>query len=76
MKEMNKMWINAKNNLQDLLPRGEVDPIPDWVTELVVKPLEDCGLIEKVKTVFFSLSGSVVNPNYHWARQIRSGSIF
>jgi len=39
-----------------------VDPIPDWVTELVVKPLEDCGLIQKVKVVFF-LSGSVVNPN-------------
>ncbi len=51
--ETNKMWIKEKNNWQDLLPRGEVDPIPDWVTELVVKPLEDCGLIQKVKAVFF-----------------------
>jgi hypothetical protein len=50
------MWTNEKNNLQDhLLPRGEVDPIPDWVTELVVKPLEDCGLIQKVKSSFLSL---------------------
>lgn len=30
---------------EKLYPRGEVDPIPDWVTELVIKPVEESGMV-------------------------------
>ncbi|XP_023322781.1 RNA demethylase ALKBH5-like [Eurytemora carolleeae] len=30
-----------------LYPAGEVDPIPDWVQEMVIKPIEDAGIVEK-----------------------------
>ena len=33
--------------MERLYAKGEVDEIPDWVMNLVVKPLEDSGLIEK-----------------------------
>ena len=30
---------------EKLYPRGEVDPIPDWLTELVIRPVEESGLV-------------------------------
>ena len=30
---------------EKLFPKGEVDPIPDWVRELVIKPVEESGLV-------------------------------
>jgi len=32
---------------EKLYPKGEVDPIPDWVHKLVIKPLEEQGIIPK-----------------------------
>ena len=34
-----------------LYPAGEVDPIPDWVQEMVIKPIEDAGIVEKVSSL-------------------------
>lgn len=30
---------------EKLYPRGEVDPIPNWIQELVIKPVEESGLV-------------------------------
>ena len=30
---------------EKLYPRGEVDPIPDWMKELVIRPVEESGLV-------------------------------
>ena len=30
---------------EKLYPRGEVDPIPHWVQELVIRPVEEAGLV-------------------------------
>ena len=32
---------------EKLYPKGEVDPIPDWIYDLVIKPIEDSGMIPK-----------------------------
>jgi len=30
-----------------LYPKGEVDPIPDWIHELVIKPIEESSMVPK-----------------------------
>ena len=30
---------------EKLYPRGEVDPIPEWMKELVIRPVEESGLV-------------------------------
>ena len=40
---------------EKLFPKGEVDTIPDWIKELIIKPLEIDGLIPKVPNVYFFL---------------------
>jgi len=30
---------------EKLYPKGEVDPIPDWIKELVIKPVEESGIV-------------------------------
>eukprot|EP00092_Neocalanus_flemingeri_P018128 GFUD01019620.1.p1 GENE.GFUD01019620.1~~GFUD01019620.1.p1 ORF type:complete len:724 (+),score=240.63 GFUD01019620.1:129-2174(+) len=30
-----------------LYPKGEVDPIPDWIHKLVIKPIEESGMVRK-----------------------------
>jgi len=32
---------------EKLYPKGEVDPIPDWIYKLVIKPIEKSGMIPK-----------------------------
>ena len=34
--------------MERLYPEGFVDPVPQWVKQLVIKPLEDAKIIEKV----------------------------
>ena len=29
-----------------MYPEGEVDPIPEWIQELVIKPAEEMGLVQ------------------------------
>ena len=31
--------------MERLFKHGEVDPIPSWVTRLVIKPLVQCGIV-------------------------------
>ena len=31
---------------EKLYPEGEVDPIPEWITEQVIKPVEEMGLVQ------------------------------
>jgi len=44
--EGEKQKLKGPGN-ERLYPVGEVDPIPDWVIELVVKPIEDAGIVKK-----------------------------
>ena len=37
---------------EKLFPKGEVDPIPEWIRELIIRPLEIDGLITKVLKYF------------------------
>eukprot|EP00439_Symbiodinium_sp_Y106_P027074 s814_g3.t1 len=37
----------GKRGSEELLPEGEVDPIPEWMMELLVAPLEEAGVLEK-----------------------------
>ena len=36
-----------------LYPEGEVDPIPTWIHELVIKPIEEAGVVPEVNSPFF-----------------------
>ena len=45
-----------------LYPEGEVDPIPTWIHELVIKPIEEAGVVPEVNFPFFSFSKSNTDP--------------
>mmetsp|Transcript_8955 Transcript_8955/g.20833 ORF Transcript_8955/g.20833 Transcript_8955/m.20833 type:complete len:371 (+) Transcript_8955:49-1161(+) len=37
----------GRRGSEELLPEGEVDPIPEWMRDLLVKPLEEAGILER-----------------------------
>ena len=36
-----------------LYPEGEVDPIPTWIHALVIKPIEEAGIVPEVQFYVF-----------------------
>ena len=53
---------------EELYPEGEVDPIPSWVTDMVIKPIEEAGIVPKVILTIcriYNLDTSNQTLSYH-----------
>lgn len=69
---------------EQLYPKGEVDDIPKWVTDIVIKPMEEAGVVEPgfINSVVindYAPGGCIVShvdPRHIFERPILSASFF